>query len=303
MNECLPIIRSRQCIGSQMLVDLTESANLYQTPTQAALYRAAVGTPTYRRDVEMPLRAAAKAIPRLMRQIGLTKNSSVEILDCGPADGEAAADGLDEMATLFSVEKCTVIDINPRLLRDVGRAIKQRRNVPVRTVLAPFEAYDVGPHRGQRPVVVLLGNTALNYEPADLRFMLSRVARPSDPIMIQVMLRRPGTTQLAPYRTAQVRRFVFEPLRHLGIHEEDVGSWIEQGKRDIMMGFRMKRKRDLPRMNLFLRPGDTLVTARTMRYSRGDYRAVCAALFATAKTHVEGAVATTVGLLKATGKT
>lgn len=299
MNPPRPTIRYRKRAGAHLCVDLTDSANLYRSDYQAKLYRDAVQSSAYQRLIGRPFREASEQVPTLLSQLGLSQRTSLQILDCGPADGEAAVAGLDAITKEYCVERYTVVDINSQLLSSVAKAVKAEFDIEVYAVLGPFEEYRARRSKSRTPVLVLVGNTAMNYEPADLSMLLARLARPGDPVMIQVMLRTRGSDQLTPYRTRAVRRFVFEPLKQLGIQPDDVRSFVRSGAHDVTMGFSMRRAKDLPEAGLFLHRGDSILAAKTMRYTRASYAAMCKTLFSKSVTRVgPRSVATTVGYVR-----
>lgn len=223
MLRPLPTVRAIVRIGSQTVVDLADSANLYLTDMQARWYEGVLHDVNYNNTVAERLAEAADTIPCLYRSVaGAKARRPLAVVDCGPATAEESVRKLRLMAGVAKVTRYIAIDVNSRLLSKVRAGVHRDLGIEVTTVEAKFETLDRNiierPTQGE--ILLIFGSTAMNYEPDVLISLLGRLSSPGIFISVETLLRNGVHTLAAGYHSPAVETFVFGPL------------WLVGGRRD-----------------------------------------------------------------------
>jgi len=260
--------------------DFSASSNLYVLNGQPKLYRKAIENPHYLKRLDRPLTSTIK---KSLQSSKLQFGHFVRMIDLGPGDASKSIPVvrriLDEVGHLIY----SPVDISPVFLRLACDRVGRLKGVRTKPHLELFEGLSRAKidsdHKAQ--LVVSIGPTFMNFKGPAICRLLKNLTRPGDLCLICIQYRKRGINAadfLDPYRTNDVVRFNFSILGHLGFRENDVSYFARIRDACIEMGFVINTL-SLFTQDLGFRLHDTIITAKSYRYSLKDYQALLHSFF------------------------
>jgi hypothetical protein len=272
----LPIVRRVLRQNEQTILDLSDSANLYLTPSQGRLYERVLADNLYRESVAGPLAQAGNALALLLTTIAPMDTQPLTIVDCGPATAEESIRKLRALRHVVKVRRYVAVDVNSRLLSKVKAGVASNLRFPVTTLQKRFEELDTQTLRehAEGKVLLLFGSTCMNYEPAALLRLMHRLSFPGLLISLESLLRNDSLSSSRGYESDAVVRFAFGPLALLDADIEDFDFHSRAASGRVRLEFVAKRRTRLehpkaPRLS----PGDRVWTAFSRRPTLLEHQA------------------------------
>lgn len=269
MHSPLPTIRRVLRQAGRTVLDLSDSANLYLTPTQGGLYEGVLADRLYQELVAAPLAQAEDALALLLTTVASMDNHRpLTIVDCGPATAEESIRKLRTLRHVVTVCRYVAVDVNARLLSRVRTGVVAELGFSVTTLQKRFEELDAEALRdhAEGKVLLLFGSTCMNYEHSELLRLMHRLSFRGMLISVESLLRNVDPFSSRAYESDAVVRFAFGPLRLLDavLEHFDFRSVATNGR--VRLEFVAKRRMRLkhpeaPR----LLPGDRVWTAFSRR--------------------------------------
>jgi hypothetical protein len=145
VSSRLPTIRRVYQRSRGTILDLSDSANLYLTPTQGRWFEEVLTDAAYKVSVAEPLSKAGDALPYLLGSVTPHDgHRKLTVIDCGPATAEESVRKLQALKHVITVSRYVVVDINSRLLSKVKAGVTAELGLPVTTLQTRFEELVVG---------------------------------------------------------------------------------------------------------------------------------------------------------------
>jgi hypothetical protein len=276
VSSRLPTIRRVYQRGRGTILDLSDSANLYLTPTQGRWFEEVLTDAAYKVSVAEPLSKAGDALPYLLGSITPHNgHRNLTVIDCGPATAEESVRKLQALKRVITVSRYVVVDINSRLLSKVKAGVTAELGLPVTTLQTRFEELDSRTlrHHAEGESLLLFGSTGMNYGPATLRRVIRRFCFSGLLISFESLLRSGKRLSSQEYESDAVVRFAFGPLWLLGATLEQFDFQLVQAKDRLRLEFVARRAIRLqhpgaPRLHA----GDRVWTAFSRRPTLSEYQ-------------------------------
>ncbi len=263
-----PDIRKARAISASPALDLSISSNLYITDQQGIWFEEVMTDQDYRQSVSESLNVGENAWVELLDKTKLrSKNRSLAVIDCGPANPDESIRKLKKLMQTVQVNQYVAIDMNDHLLSKIKLHVSNALGIPTRFVQSRFEDLthdDLGDTIGSE-AVVLFGSTEMNYEVDELTTLLTNFCKPGMLIAFESLLRTSDQSVLG-YESKAVRRFAFGPLWLLGAHEDQFEFHPFFWEKRIILEFVSKMSVET-RIDEYplLQRGDTVWTAFSRR--------------------------------------
>jgi Histidine-specific methyltransferase, SAM-dependent len=276
MRRPLPTIRRILRQAGSTLVDMSDSANLYLTPTQGRLYEGVLADSVYQKAVAGPLAEAGNGLATLLESVASTEaDEPLTVIDCGPGTAEESVRKLRSLRGVVSVRRYVAVDVNSRLLSKVKTGVVAELGFPVSTIQKRFEELDSHSVRehAEGKVLLLFGSTCMNYEHSELIRLIRGLSFPGMLISMESMLRTREAFSSKEYESDAVIQFAFGPLGLLdaALEHFDFRSIAANGR--VRLEFIAKRSVRLRHPKIpALRSGDRVWTAFSRRPTLLEYQ-------------------------------
>ena len=231
-------------LRGERFLDLTDSANLYLTQDQARLYRAATVEPGYSATVLSAVKTGVEEAAGVFHLLAKATDE-VAVIDLGLGSADIVKSRYELLGRHLSIREVVAVDVNAELLRGATRALSQMALGPISGLNSKFtDALELRLHAAGLKKLIVLGSSCFNLSRTQLQRVISRLAEAGDLMLLQFLLHLPGaeTSRIAaPYRSAEIASFVFEPIRLLGGRREDFTPHIGWESGCIAFDFVTKR--------------------------------------------------------------
>ncbi len=240
---------------------LTEPHLLYLSDEQADDYLKAMKSKAYSSSFHGPTVQIIKSnLPAMFSSIG----AGVSLIDLGPGYPDKSLPIVRYLKDHAMPCRYVPVEISQPFLDIAVRHIEPlvERVYPVH---APFErcASQIPPEIYHYTTYSMIGLTFMNFPPESLLPLLKRIAGDRGRVVVaSELLTAQKTTEvvLTSYRTKEAQAVGFGPLKHLGIHEDDVTYRPVFANGRVELHYRLEHE-----------PGEALQAARTPT-SRNTHR-------------------------------
>jgi uncharacterized SAM-dependent methyltransferase len=216
----------------------------------------------------------------------LAIKSNVVLVDLGPGYPTKTIPIVDMLRARTKRLVYCPVDINPHFLSLACTRISKFRDVRVHPFQQLFQYLlrsqlsNVATGRHAQ-LIVSIGPTFMNFAASEISSILRRLTRTGDLCLVCAQFKSPRITPAAliePYDTADVERFNFSILKHIGFKSNEVSYFVDFAHHCVNMGFRVLTP-SLTMASLGFRRHDTIITAKSHRYTLARYRSVLHAIF------------------------
>jgi uncharacterized SAM-dependent methyltransferase len=215
---------------------------------------------------------------RSLRKLHPQALPHAQLVDLGPGDGSNTSPILAAVASHVRKLVYSPVDVSPTFLHSATLLRQRYPRMLVRPRLSTFENLRRGHFRPGKDAlfIVALGLTFLNFPSIEIVQLLRKLTRPGDMCYIAAVVRDPGQRQaelLAPYLSRPHEEFNFSILRHLGFSPREATYNVQFSHDAIEIGFTVHRVPAYLAMRGF-HEGDLVLTARSFRYTLGQYHRI-----------------------------
>jgi len=265
--------------GNTRVWNIADSKLWYLTPSQAQSFLDLEDEEEYKRDVtQKEIDLINKNIKEILDSVG---TEPLNIIDIGCGDGRKAALFIEHLKGKLKLRYCP-IDISDYMVEkaleklkklNAGEVVKFQwnisdfENIENITSLLRYGGY-------KNNLILLLGNTLGNFEINELLYEIRSSMRDGDFLLIGNGLdnRKPEEI-LKSYNTEAFNRFSIQPIKQLGLEEDDVEFGVRFRNSRVESFYTLKKDKKITflgkTVNFF--KGDQIVVIISYKYDKSDF--------------------------------